>query len=70
MKLTCAYPAASSWNGFDQGAGAVSLHSWNDGAGDEGEPTMGQVYNERMVPRTLQAAAAAAESARRNNSWW
>ncbi|KAH8661945.1 WD40-repeat-containing domain protein [Xylariales sp. PMI_506] len=48
--------AASSLNGWEQALGTVSVHSFNEGNADEGEPRMGTWYNEKMVPHPVEGA--------------
>jgi WD repeat-containing protein 23 len=39
---------ASSLNGWDHGHGTVSVHSFNEGSVDEGEPRMGTGYSDKL----------------------
>jgi WD repeat-containing protein 23 len=40
---------ASAWNGYGMSNGTCTLHSWNDGAGDdEAEPRMGLSVDQRL----------------------
>ncbi|KAJ4298584.1 hypothetical protein N0V88_003614 [Collariella sp. IMI 366227] len=41
---------ASSWSGPAMEAGTASLHSFNEGATDEGDPVMGIRLNEKLEP--------------------
>lgn len=41
---------ASSWSGPAQESGTASLHSFNEGESDEGEPVMGIPVNEKLQP--------------------
>lgn len=42
--------AASSLNGWDNAVGTVTLHSFNEGATDEGSPRMGAGFDEKLRP--------------------
>ncbi|KAI0125294.1 WD40-repeat-containing domain protein, partial [Xylariales sp. AK1849] len=42
--------AASSLSGWDNALGSVTVHSFNEGSVDEGEPRMGTGYNEKLRP--------------------
>ena len=74
LALTSA--AATSWNGWGMSTGTCSVHSWNDGLeDDEGEPTMGQSVDQRLVPdqpprRTEAQTAAAFSAGRRSQRLW
>jgi WD repeat-containing protein 23 len=39
---------ASAWNGYNMGRGTCSLHSFNEGDDDEGEPHMGRSMDELL----------------------
>lgn len=41
---------ASSWSGVEMDGGTASLHSFNEGDDDEGEPSMGIPVNEKLEP--------------------
>jgi WD repeat-containing protein 23 len=41
---------ASSWSGPAHEGGTASLHSFNEGESDEGEPVMGIPVNEKLQP--------------------
>ncbi|MCJ1308255.1 hypothetical protein MMC25_001908 [Agyrium rufum] len=41
--------AATSWNGYSADSGSCTVHSWNDGVGDdEAEPKVGRVLDARL----------------------
>jgi hypothetical protein len=49
MLTLLSFPVATSWNGWGDATGTVSLHSWNDQAeDDEGDPPLGTNYNARL----------------------
>ncbi|KAI0401554.1 WD40-repeat-containing domain protein [Xylaria palmicola] len=49
---TAPFIAASSLNGWDNALGTVTLHSYNEGSLDEGDPEMGTLYDEKLEPLT------------------
>ncbi|TGJ79946.1 hypothetical protein E0Z10_g8815 [Xylaria hypoxylon] len=45
---TAPFIAASSLNGWDNALGTVTLHGYNEGSVDEGDPEMGTAYDEKL----------------------
>ncbi|GAW21346.1 hypothetical protein ANO14919_108650 [Xylariales sp. No.14919] len=45
---TAPFIAASSLNGWDNTLGTVTLHGYNEGHADEGDPEMGTAYDEKL----------------------
>ncbi|KAI0540395.1 WD40-repeat-containing domain protein [Xylaria digitata] len=45
---TAPFIAASSLNGWDNALGTVTLHGYNEGRIDEGDPEMGTAYDEKL----------------------
>ncbi|KAF2965978.1 hypothetical protein GQX73_g7597 [Xylaria multiplex] len=45
---TAPFIAASSLNGWDNALGTVTLHGYNEGKIDEGDPEMGTAYDEKL----------------------
>jgi hypothetical protein len=39
-------------NGWDQGLGTVTVHSFNESKSDEGDPKMGAGYTDKLRPVT------------------
>jgi WD repeat-containing protein 23 len=48
------FRVASAWNGYNMSRGTCTLHSFNEGPDDEGEPPMARSMNAVLQPASWQ----------------